>query len=31
VARYTNRGEAIMTRSILVLGLAGVLLLACDD
>jgi hypothetical protein len=31
MARNTNRGEAIMTRSILVLGLAGVCLLACDD
>jgi len=31
MVRNTNRGEAIMTRSILVLGLAGVLLLACDD
>ena len=31
MARNTNRGEAIMTRSILVLGLAGVCLFACDS
>jgi hypothetical protein len=31
MARHTNRGEAIMTRSILMLGLAGICLFACDD